>query len=115
MRIRVATAVAGTSAVAAGREADARVRCGGSKSGCSRGRQRRCTRARYADRADDEHAAHVAVRALVNVEMGHAQPERLDGFRLLGWGHAGMIKRRARGCELGALGEDAVVTNAHEA
>src|SRR5712691_8927276 len=90
----------------------------GSKSGCSRGRQRRCTRARYADRADDEHAARVAVWALVNVEMGHARPERLDGFGLLGWGDARMIKRGARGCEflaLGAVGENAVVANAHKA
>ena len=90
----------------------------GSQSGCSRAWQRRCTRARCADRADDEHAAHVAVRALVNVEMGHAQPERLDGFGLLGLGHARTIKRRARLCELlalGAVGENAVVANAHEA
>src|SRR6266571_2757750 len=119
MRIGGSKAVAGTSAVAAGRKAGARVRCAGSRSGCSRRRrQRRCTRARYADRADDEHAAHVAVRALVNVEMGRAQPERLEGFWSLGFGRARTIKRGARLCEflaLGAVGDEAVVANAHKA
>ena len=57
------------------------------QSGGSQRRQRRCARTRYGDRADHDHASGFAVRALVNVEIGHAQPERLDGFgfRRLGW------------------------------
>ncbi len=54
----------------------------------------------------------------MDIERGHAQPERRDGFgrRRLRCGL--VIERVARLCEflaLGAVGENAVVANAHEA
>jgi len=109
--------VAGTNAAAAGREAGARVRYG-RQSGCSQRRQRRCTGTRYGDRADHDHAPSFAVWALMDIEAGHAQPERLDGFGWPGFGHARLIKGLACVCEflvLGAVGENAVVADAHEA
>lgn len=69
------------------------------------------------DRADDDQAAGFAVRAGMDIEGYNAQPERLDGFGLSWRGWRLMIERGACGgglLALGAVGEDAVVADAHE-
>ena len=70
------------------------------------------------DGCDDDHAADFAVRALVHVEAGHAQAEGFDGFGFTRWNGGRVIERGACLREflaLGAIGDEAVVANAHEA
>ena len=71
------------------------------------------------NRSDDHHAPGVTVRALMDVERGHAQPEGLDRLGL-GWGRCRrrLIECAARLRELQAfatISEQAVVADAHEA
>ena len=72
----------------------------------------------WRDGGDDDHASEFAVRALVQVEIEYAQAERFDGFRFRCWGGGGGIECCACLREFpafGAIGDESVVTDAHEA